>query len=78
MAVNKYKHWQHRCKGNAKWFKKVQQPSSVDKLLIFPHFPPFSLIFPHFPSFPLISPIYPIFPWPAGYWDTPDMDISQA
>ena len=81
IAVNEYKHWQHLCKGNAKWFKKVQQPSSVDKLLIFPHFPPFSLIFPHFPSFSLIfpiSPIYPIFPWPAGYWDTPDMDTSQS
>ena len=51
MAVNKYKHWQHLCKGNATWFKKVQQPSSVDKLLIFPHFPPFPPIFPHFPSF---------------------------
>ena len=42
---------------------------------IFPHFSSFSPIFPHFSSF---SPIFPIFPWPAGYWDTPDMDTSWA
>ena len=77
MAVNKYKHWQHICKGNAKWFKKVQQPSSVDKLLIFPHFPPFSLIFPHFspfslifPHFPSFSLIFPIIPFFRGLLDT--------
>ena len=49
------------------------------------HFPPFSPISPHFPPFPPISPHFPsfspfslIFPWPAGYWDTPDMDTSWA
>ena len=41
---------------------------------ISPHFPPFPPIFPHFPPFPH----FPIFPWPAGYWDTPDMDTSWA
>ena len=74
IVVNKYKHWQHLCKGNAKWFKKVQQPSSVDKLLIFPHFPPFPLIFPHFPPFPLIFPHFPSFspfiPFFRGLLDT--------
>ena len=46
IAVNKYKHWQHLYKGNAMWFKKAQQPSSVDKVLSFPHFPSFSPISP--------------------------------
>ena len=45
---------------------------------IFPHFPPFSPILPHFPPFSLVFPIFPIFLWPAGYWDTPDMDTSWA
>ena len=42
---------------------------------ISPHFPPFSPIIPHFPSF---FPFSPFFQWPAGYWDTPDMDTSSA
>ena len=77
IVVNKYKHWQHLCKGNAKWFKKVQQLSSVDKLLVSPHFPSFFLISPispHFSSFSLIFPHFPSFfpfiPFFRGVLDT--------
>ena len=61
--------------------KVVQKGSTTIKYAQASHFPLFPPIFFHFPPFspiPLIFPIYSIFPWLAGYWDTPDMDTSQA